>query len=170
MKIEDGKRVYDIDNDAINMSNMSDKKDPNGIYLDFDTEGIPDLNNLTSEIVNFLEYVGSDEMVKLENLDPKNFELHLESKFENFTLKYMNVYKMLLNKNERECNLAKLLKLIDILKDVKNGNKNMEQEFGKFKESLAEEYVYPKFGGKDKFEKKIIKRAQKKQTNNNNNK
>lgn len=140
-----------------------EEKDPNGIYLDRCTkEGIPDLVELTKQIVNFIEYIGTNEMEKLEKEDNDKFCLHIETVFPEFTLKYMAIYKMLLDKENREDNLIKLLNLFKILRDVKAGSRNIDREFDTFKENLAQDYVYPKFGGKAEFEKKIKSRADKK--------
>ena len=136
--------------------------DPNGIYLDFDSNNIPDLCSLTNDIITFLEYIITPEMQKLENENKDAFSKHLENKFSDFTLNYITIYKMLLDKDKREENTMKLLNLIEILKEVKKGSKNMESEFDKFKETLNEEYIYSKFGGKENFEKKIKERSLKK--------
>ena len=43
--------------------------------------------------------------------------------------------------------------MISRLKDVETGKSNVEKEFVKVREELAQEYLYPKFGGKKGFEK-----------------
>lgn len=156
------------DGGSCNIDNIStvdgNDRDPNGIYLDnYNKEGIPDLVNLTRDVVRFIEYIGTEEMEKMENEDELKFCAHLESTFPDFTLKYISIYKMLLDKKNREDNLIKLLNLFKILRDVQAGNRNIDSEFDNFKEDLAREYVYPKFGGKTEFEKKITARAAKKQ-------
>lgn len=141
-----------------------EERDPNGIYLDrCNKEGIPDLAELTKQILKFVEYIETDEMRKLENDNNTEFCSHIESAFPDFTLKYMSIYKMLLDRENREENLVKLLNLFKILRDVKAGTRDIDTEFDAFKENLAQDYVYPKFGGKTEFEKKIKTRAEKKQ-------
>lgn len=141
-----------------------EERDPNGIYLDrCNKEGIPDLVELTKQIVKFIEYIGTEEIEKLEKEDNDKFCAQVEATFPDFTLKYMSIYKMLLDKENREENLVKLLNLFKILRDVKAGSRNIDREFDTFKENLAQDYVYPKFGGKTEFEKKIKARADKKQ-------
>jgi len=162
VKLKDGNTTYDID-DISTVNGMDAQKDPNGIYFDFDEEQIPDLSDLTGQLIVFLEYIHTDEMEQLESKSKEEFIKHLEDKFSEFALKYITVFKMLIEKESREENIVKLLNLFEILKEVKSGKRNMEAEFNNFKESLAEEYVYPKFGGKKKFEQKIKKRALKKQ-------
>lgn len=141
--------------------NGSDK-DPNGIYLDFDTQAIPDLNNLTTEIINFLEYINNDDMESMEKNNFVEYKNHLEQKFPDFSLNYINIFNMLLVKHNREYNLMKLLTLFDTLKEIKDGNKDINNEYNIFKESQAQEYIYPKFGGKRNFEKHIKDRSKNK--------
>ena len=164
VQIKDGNATFNIDDSELKTVRENEmERDPNGIYLDFETENIPDLNNLTNQIITFLEYINKSDMEKMEEEDPVAFKAHLENEFADFSLNYINVYNMLLNKNDRDDNIIKLMNLIEILREVKSGEKKMQDEFNKFKENLSEQFVYPKFGGKENFEKKIKKRAMKKQ-------
>lgn len=169
VKLKDGDNTFDIQ-DISTVNDQEAQRDPNGIYLNFDNQAIPDLNKLTTEIINFLEYVNTDEAEKIEKDNFENYKRHLEGKFPDFTLNYINIYNMLLEKENREDNLVKLLNLFEILKDIKEGKKDIQEEFIRFKEAQASEYIYPKYGGKENFEKHIKQRALKKQkkTNRNN--
>ena len=57
----------------------------------------------------------------------------------------------LLVEQERYENLTELLDLFETLKDVKSGKKDINIEAEKFGEHNRSKYVYPKFGGKEKF-------------------
>lgn len=160
-QVKDGDNVYDVDNVGM-VSSDEVNNDQNGFILNMDLTKIPDLHKLTSTIIEFLEYINTPEMERLEQSDKTAFEKHLEHKFENFTVCFTTIYKMLLNKSERNENLTKLMDLIETLKKVQSGEKNMDVEFDNFREQLSEQYVYPKFGGKEQFEKNIEKRARKK--------
>lgn len=160
--IKDGEETFDI-KDISTVNELDAGKDPNGIYLNYDKKTIPDLNNLTTEIIKFLEYINTDEMEQMEIENYDNYKKIVEVKFPDLALNYIHIFNMLLKKEGREDNLAKLLNLFDILKDVKNGKKDMKEEFDKFKEEQASKYIYPKYGSKQKFEKYIRKRALKKQ-------
>ena len=140
------------------------KNNPNNIVLDNDisTQGIEDLNHITTEILNFLEFTDTQEMIELEKANKEKYENELEKKFKSFTTKYFSMYKMLLERQTRTENLKKLLDLFEILKKVKIGEKNQETELEKFEQSLAEQYIYPKFGGKKEFEEKLKKHKNKK--------
>lgn len=57
----------------------------------------------------------------------------------------------LLVEPERYDNLNELLDMFEVLKDVKSGKKNIEEEAEKFGEKNRSKYVYPKFGSKQNF-------------------
>lgn len=131
----------------------------NEIYLDDlysnDEIAIPDLDNLTNNIVQILEYINRDDMQKLENRDKEKFDMELNNKFNEFSLNYIGIFNLLLDKNNRKDNILRLMKMIETLKQVKYGIKDYDTEFDNFKEELANNYLYPKFGGKKGFERKM---------------
>ena len=127
---------------------------------------IINLEKFTTDLVNFLEYINTDEMEKMDLEDNNAFIKHLEIKFEDFSLNHFNTFKMFTNerdRDKREANLTKLLSLVEMLKDIKDGNQDMNQVFEKFREQQAEEFLYPQYGGKEKFEEAIIKRSKRRQ-------
>ncbi|ARF09226.1 hypothetical protein Catovirus_2_175 [Catovirus CTV1] len=160
VKLRDGKTVYDV-KDIGTVSGA--ERNPNGIYLDCDSQAIPDLNKLSSDVISFLEYIGTEEMEQMQSKDNEAFTKHVQDKFPEFSLNYINIFNMLLEKENRDNNIMKLLNLFDVLKEVKSGRKDMNNEFERFKESQAQEYIYPQFGGKTNFEQKIKERASDKQ-------
>jgi len=130
--------------------------------MDNEKFSIPNLVDLTNTVVEFITYINMPDMIDLHDSDFKAFETHLENKFEKFSLDYLSIFKMLLKKEGRDDNILKLFNIISTLKDVQAGVKNHETEFEKFKEQQAQEYIYSKYeGGKEEFEKKIIKKARK---------
>ena len=115
---------------------------------------IPDITELTGQIIEFVEYIEQPEMKTFSKENNMMFKQHIETKFENFTLDYYSIYKMLIdNEENRAYNLDKLFNMISKLKDVEMGKSNVDKEFVKVRDELAEEYLYPKFGGKKGFEK-----------------
>ena len=119
---------------------------------------IPDLANLTKQIIDFLEYINTPDMEKMQNDEPRAFEMHMESKFENLAENYYSTFKMLLDKKDRIKNIEKLMQLISSIKKVKDGQKTYDSTFNQIKEDLAEEYIYSKYGGKDNFEKQLTQK------------
>lgn len=49
--------------------------------------------------------------------------------------------------------------MINTLCLVKTGQISMDTAYAHIREELSKEYIYPQFGGKDKFEKAIIERS-----------
>jgi hypothetical protein len=148
------------------------KREKGAIMMDssMDKEQIHDLEKLTTELLKFLEYISTEEMQKLEESDHEAFVTHLEAKFEEFSLIYHSIFKMLTDKeekNNRDSNIMKLLSIFEKLASIQRGERDMAEEFEKFQENLAEEHVYPKFGGKENFVKEIKKRARRKQKKDN---
>jgi hypothetical protein len=134
---------------------------PNAIYLDnknMNPADIHDLDNFVKQLVSLLEFIYTDEMVLLEETDNTKFIRDLETKFEDFVNKYYSIFKMLTSdKTTREDNIAKLLGLVELLKEVQTGKSDMNNSFEKYKETLAEDYIYPQYGGKAKFEEQMMK-------------
>lgn len=118
-------------------------------------ESIPDLDNLLNTIIEFLEYIETDEMQKMEETDKAGFEKHLDEKFSTFTLRYYGIFKMLLEKKGRAENVHKLINLFSELNKVKSGAKNMDTVYSEYTEGLNNEYIYSKYGGKENFEKAL---------------
>ena len=115
---------------------------------------IPDITNLTGQIIEFVEYIEQPEMKNFSKENNMMYKQHLENKFENFSLEYYSIYKMLVdNEDKRAENLDKLFNMLSKLKNVEMGKSNVDKEFVKVREELANEYLYPKFGGKQQFEK-----------------
>jgi len=124
--------------------------------------GLPDLVKLTGQIIEFVEYIEMPDIKEMAAENRNLYKNHLENKFEDFTLEYYSIYRMLVdNDNERSENLNRLFKMIDRLKDVESGKSTVDKEFSKVREELAEDYLYPQFGGKHGFQKAMEKHAKK---------
>lgn len=123
---------------------------------------IPDIDVIVGNILKFAEYICSDDMQKLEENNKKAFEKKIEDTFKIYESRYLSMYKLLMDKENREENLFKLIQLLKNLKDVKEGVRDLETVTNEFGESLREEFIYSKFGGKEKFEKTMEQRAKNK--------
>lgn len=123
--------------------------------MDPPKEEIPDIEQLMDMVIEFMTYISTDQMQTMEKSDPDGFEKHLDNKFSAFSLRYYGIFKMLLEKKGREENLAKLIDLFSSLNKVKTGKKSMDLAYEQYTEGLNNEYIYPKYGGKEKFEQHI---------------
>ncbi len=140
------------------------KKDKRNIVLNMNNkaENIVDKDEMTKKIAIFLEYITSDVMEKFEDTDNNAFKEHVMNKFESYFDDYFSVFSMLLEKKNRQENIKKLLNMLTTLDKIKKNNGNIKKEFEKFQEQKAAEYIYPKFGGKEQFEKTMKKQLKKK--------
>lgn len=118
-------------------------------------EAIPDLEQLLDSVIEILQYMTTEEMKQLEDTDPDAFEKHLDAKFCNFTYRYYAVFRLLLDKQNRKDNVARLIELFSKLNHIKNNETTMDDAYEEYTEGLNSRYIYPQFGGKEKFEQKM---------------
>ena len=131
---------------------VQDNQIPNGYVPEerkLDKNAIPDLEKLLDTVLNLVRYINTDKMQKFENDNPTEFEYHLKKKFESLNDRYESIFKLLLDKNKREDNLAKLIDMFSKLNKIKSGELDIKKESEQFEEEQREEYVYPNFGGKE---------------------
>lgn len=126
-----------------------------------DPSAIPDLEELLKNIIEMVKYTSTDEMINMEKENPIVYEQHLDEKFEYISSRYYGIFKLLLVREEREENLGKLIDMFTKLKDVKNGRISIQDADKQYQESLNQEYIYPQFGGKENFEKRMAEIAKK---------
>lgn len=144
--------------EGIKVCSKKDIDDKDFIYEP--KEEIVDLDNVVKQIIEILEFMNTKEMIEMKEADSKLFEKYIDDKYSDFSLEYHSILRLLLENNE--ANIKKLMIIIGTLRKVKNKELDMDDVFENFKEGLAEEYIYPKFGGKEEFEKTIIERNNKK--------
>src|SRR5438132_658193 len=87
-----------------------------------DAGAIPDLDVLLTNVLEMLHYMDTPEMINFAKTNEVLYEQHLDTKFECISSKYYNIFKLLLDAGNREKNLAKIIEIFSILKQVKNGN------------------------------------------------
>jgi len=126
-----------------------------------DKPEIPNMEFLTSQLVDILSYVNTDEMDIMRRNDKNGFKTHVQNKFSDFSEKYYGLFEMILN--EEINNITPLLQMLSIFKQTTNDK--LDSQFELYKETVAEKYLYPTFGGKDKYEKKMKEEMQKNKKN-----
>ena len=126
-------------------------------------EGLPNLAQLTKQIIEFIEYIELPEVKEMALNNNMIYKQHLENKFENFTLEYYSIYRMLVDDDKnRANNIESLFKMIDRLRLVELGKSSVDVQFDSIKNELSEKYLYPQFGGKDGFVKAMSKSEKRK--------
>lgn len=121
---------------------------------------VPDLKYITDNLIKILACMEENEMVQLRKMDNELFKRKMEDKFNEFSERYYSMFQQLLT-GETD-NIGKIIMMLDALHRVNRGQLTMDGAFEDVRETLSKEYIYPKFGGKQSFEKKIIERANKK--------
>lgn len=129
-----------------------DPESVNQFKLSMTPNAIPDMTEMLQTVNELLDYIESPQMKHLENHDFKLFETMIYGKF-NSRLP-MKVISLMVE-GDRYDHLDNLLNMFETLRDVKDGKKNMQDEFQKFNENLNNKYIYDKFGGKEKFEEQF---------------
>ena len=121
--------------------------------LEMSPDAIPDIKKLTADIFELLIYIDSPDMQKLKR---DCYGMYLNKIDEKYQDMPYSIIKLLSDESDnRDDNIIKLLNILETMNSIKEKNKNLDSEYEKFRENLNEEYVYPEFGGKDKFEEKM---------------
>jgi len=117
-----------------------------------DINAIPDLELLSSKIVEFLEFYDDPKIKKLREESHSNYLFKL---YERFEIMPASMIKLLSEPNQtlRAQNLEKIITLLERLAEVKLGKRNLEATRDEFLEENNEKYFYPAFGGKEVLQK-----------------
>jgi hypothetical protein len=122
------------------------------LTLEMTPDAIPDLDALTGKVMDFLDFIDTPQMMKLEGDDNTKFRQLINAKYDDMP---HSIVKIFLDRENRIENLERLLSTFEMLDTIKKGNKDMESEFDTFREGLFHRYLYPQFGGKEEFARKM---------------
>jgi hypothetical protein len=115
-----------------------------------DVDAIPDLTLLTDKILEFIEFYDLPETKTLKENNIGNYNYIISQRFEKLPTSMM---KLLSDEENRASNLEKIMEMLTLLQSVKDGRSTFEKTENDFFEKRAEEYIYPKFGGRENFYK-----------------
>jgi len=126
-----------------------------------DINAIPDIELLSSKVVEFLEFYDEPAIVKLRK---ENHPHYLFKLYERFEILPASMIKLLSEPDYhlRTQNVEKIIMLLERLAEVKAGKRNLEATRDEFLEENNEKYFYPAFGGKEE----LMKLAEEKSKNN----
>jgi len=114
-------------------------------------DAIPDLDVITHEILNMIEFMDTKEMINKRKKDIEEFTRVLYAKYRDvISTKMIDLLIEDRVKNEN-VNFKKLIDMFSTMSQIKAGHLDMKQEYEKFTESVNEEYVFKKYGGRDGF-------------------
>jgi hypothetical protein len=111
---------------------------------------IPDLTELTTKILEFIEFYDEPSTQDLIKNNKPNYNYIIS---ERFIIIPFAMIKLLSDNENRAQNLEKIMDMIAMLEKVKNGSNTFQNAEEVFFEKRASEYLYPQFGGREKFYK-----------------
>ena len=132
-------------NDPANGKFVLDAPDYNG------KKEIPNMEFLTNQLIEILSYVNTDSLEKMRKEDKDGFKAHIRNKFNTFSEKYYGLLEMILNDEVND--IRPLLKMLEIFNTTTSDK--LDSQFETYRESVAEQYLYPSFGGKEQYAKKM---------------
>ncbi len=117
-----------------------------------------DSKKLLEDLIKLVEYVETPEMKELQKSNENLYFYQVDEKFSDFSDNYYNIFRLIVDDTKnRSNNLFKIIDMIKRLNKIEEGNSTKEKEFEEVKEQLAEEHLYPSFGGKENFIKALDK-------------
>ena len=116
-------------------------------------DNIPNLEKLTSDVLNFIQFTDKPEIKNMIKTRYGEFINIITEKYPDIPF---SITKMLIDENiNRDESIKRLIHIFERLNKIKNGKLNLNSEFKDFQEEISEEYLYPKFGGREEFIKKM---------------
>ena len=104
---------------------------------------LPNVNEILDKIVEILEYMGKDEIIKLKQEDDGEYSKHMEEKFPAFSFRYFSLFQKVISGD----NLTHLFSMLGAIERIKKGELTAEEAEKNLGEELAEEYIYPNVPG-----------------------
>jgi hypothetical protein len=125
-----------------------------------DATDFSDIKYIIDSITNIIEFISTDEMFKLKEENKTEYEQIIYEKFKDFSGRYFSLFNIIL---DGELNsLSHLVMMLNTLCMVKTKKISMDEAYAHIREELANQYIYPQFGGKKNFEKTLKERSKKK--------
>jgi hypothetical protein len=124
-----------------------------------DVDGFPELKYVIDTLTEILDFMMTDDMMKLKEESKESFEQVMADKFKDFSERYFSLFCVILDGEMNS--LSNLVMMINTLCMVKTKKISMDEGYAHIREELAGTYIYPQFGGKEQFEKTIKERSKK---------
>lgn len=113
---------------------------------------IPDLDILTSHVLEIVEYIEAPENQSLIKQNPSAVTMMLNNKYAD-TVPYNMI--TILMEDDRDYNLGRIISILDSLRLAKEGKKTLDDAKNELTEEIYQKYEYSKYGSKEKFEKAL---------------
>ena len=110
--------------------------------------------NVQEQLVNLKKLMKDIlENSEFETKEKNKFDTHMLLKYDGLVIR--KIIYLVLDKPNRNKNFKKAVDILAEFQKVKDGELELEQVLQNQVRALDEEYIYPKFGGKEEFEKKF---------------
>jgi len=118
------------------------KKHGGYVYGDEDVyePNLPTTESLMTQLMPVLEYMASDEMLKLKHIDKNEYSQNIESKFPAFVDRYYSVYKQFVDA-DIGVDISPLCEMIKEIDKVNRGVKSFEKAEKRMNMGLAEKFI-----------------------------
>jgi hypothetical protein len=131
---------------------------PNAMTMEDREEGLPDMEALTGQILEFLQFKDEPEIVTLAK---EKYGAFLNMVDQRFPAIPGSIIKMLMDEDDspdvKAENVIRLLETLKKLNDVKQGKVDLKTAEDQFNEGVNQRWLYPDFGGKEGYEEHIAK-------------
>ena len=124
---------------------------------------IPDLDKLTSDIIDILEYLDQPDVKQMCKKNNSVIRMHLINKYaDSVPLNFIDLFMDEDEDHKRE-SVERTMRWIEGLTKVKAGEAGLEETCQAMAEEVNKRYVYDKYGGKEAFEAELQKELEKEQ-------
>jgi hypothetical protein len=111
--------------------------DPSAMVDDEAPLKLPNVHEIVSKIETVLEYMCTDEMVKLKENDSGEYGAHMENKFPAFSSKHFSMFQQIISGED----LTMLFKMLEALEKLSSGKTDFETVQSELKENLNKNFV-----------------------------
>jgi len=122
-----------------------------------DVKDIPDLKYVIDTLSQIFEFMTTNDMITLKELNIESYKQNIRTKFADFEERYFSLFNVILD-GELD-SMTHLVMMIKSLCLVRTGQISMDTAFANIREELSNHYIYPQFGGKKAFENAVIARG-----------
>lgn len=127
------------------------KNDPNTFVYDpyensENVVNLPNVPELLNQIIYILEYMNTDNIIKLKSENFEEYTQHMETKYFEFSNRYFGLFQKLISGED----ITPLVSMLGAIENVKSGQISIEQAEESLGDMLAEEYIYPHLTKKQK--------------------
>ena len=144
--------------DMVGTDQMSDADRKAVFDREASVDAIPDLDILTGNVFNILEYLEKPETVSLMKTNETAVKMHLNNKYADSVP--LGIISLLMEDCTRDENVERMLRLFEALRQAKSGKMSLDEAEKNLTEDVNNRYLYSKYGSKEAFEKELMSEIQ----------